>query len=60
MRGKERGSGVAVRLDRRAPAPVDALELDPQQQAVVEHRDGHLLVLAGPGTGTVTSAPHMS
>ncbi len=27
------------------------LDLDPQQRAVVEHRDGHLLVLAGPGTG---------
>ena len=43
--------GVAVRLDRRAPEPLAPLALDPQQRAVVEHRDGHLLVLAGPGTG---------
>ena len=40
-----------MRLDRRAPEPLAALDLDPQQRAVVEHRDGHLLVLAGPGTG---------
>ncbi len=48
--GDER-AGVAVRLDRRTPEPVADLILDPQQRAVVEHRDGHLLVLAGPGTG---------
>ena len=40
-----------MRLDRRAPESLAALDLDPQQRAVVEHRDGHLLVLAGPGTG---------
>ncbi len=40
-----------MRLDRRAPEPLAPLDLDPQQRAVVEHRDGHLLVLAGPGTG---------
>ena len=56
MSGRERrsgtaGSGVAVRLDRRAPTPVSPLDLDAQQRAVVDHRDGHLLVLAGPGTG---------
>ncbi len=42
---------VTVRLDRSPPVPVAPLALDPQQRAVVEHRDGHLLVLAGPGTG---------
>ncbi len=42
---------VAVRLDRSPPVTVAPLALDPQQRAVVEHRDGHLLVLAGPGTG---------
>lgn len=29
--------------------------LDTEQQAVVDHRDGHLLVLAGPGTGKTTT-----
>ena len=42
---------LSVRLDRQPPQPLAALDLDPQQRAVVEHRDGHLLVLAGPGTG---------
>ena len=57
MSGRERRSGTAgsggivVRLDRHAPRPLAPLALDPQQRAVVEHRDGHLLVLAGPGTG---------
>ncbi len=44
-------AGVTVRLDRRAPTPAVAPVLDAQQRAVVEHRGGHLLVLAGPGTG---------
>lgn len=35
----------------RAPAP----ELDPHQRAVVDHREGPLLVLAGPGTGKSTT-----
>ncbi|MGH1562121.1 ATP-dependent helicase [Mumia sp. DW29H23] len=35
----------------RAPAP----ELDPHQQAVVDHAGGPLLVLAGPGTGKTTT-----
>ena len=57
MSGRERRSGTAgsgdivVRLDRHAPRALAPLTLDPQQRAVVEHRDGHLLVLAGPGTG---------
>ncbi|MGB8020177.1 MAG: ATP-dependent DNA helicase, partial [Candidatus Nanopelagicales bacterium] len=40
-----------VRLERRPSAPAAPLELDDDQRAVVEHRGGHLLVLAGPGTG---------
>ncbi len=51
MGGGERRSGATVHLDRRRPDPVPPLVLDVQQRAVVEHRDGHLLVLAGPGTG---------
>lgn len=40
-----------VRLERKPPEPAVPLELDDDQRAVVEHRGGHLLVLAGPGTG---------
>lgn len=32
-----------------------APQLDPEQQAVVDHRVGPLLVLAGPGTGKTTT-----
>jgi superfamily I DNA/RNA helicase/RecB family exonuclease len=49
------GAGPAVRLDRRAPDPAPAPMLDAEQRAVVEHRGGHLLVLAGPGTGKTTT-----
>lgn len=38
-----------------AVAPVAAPVLDPAQQAVVDHADGPLLVLAGPGTGKTTT-----
>jgi len=38
--------------ERRAAA---GLDLDPQQQAVVDHPGGPLLVLAGPGTGKTTT-----
>ena len=41
-------------LVRRA-APGRAPLLDPRQRAVVAHRDGPLLVLAGPGTGKTTT-----
>jgi superfamily I DNA/RNA helicase/RecB family exonuclease len=41
----------AYRLVRPAPRPVEVPNLDDAQQAVVDHRGGPLLVLAGPGTG---------
>lgn len=40
-----------VRPDAAVAVPV----LDEQQRAVVDHRDGPLLVLAGPGTGKTTT-----
>src|SRR3954452_11621853 len=43
------------RLIRTAPPPVLVPELDPSQQAVVDHDRGPLLVLAGPGTGKTTT-----
>src|SRR5215210_6673467 len=48
------------RLVRSAAPPVDAPgarppRLDAAQQAVVDHRGGPLLVLAGPGTGKTTT-----
>ena len=40
----------------RAAVPLAAVpELDPSQQAVVDHLGGPLLVLAGPGTGKTTT-----
>ncbi len=39
----------------RSLAPGPAPSLDPQQQRVVEHAGGPLLVLAGPGTGKTTT-----
>jgi len=39
----------------RRGAPGRAPLLDPRQRAVVAHRDGPLLVLAGPGTGKTTT-----
>ncbi|MEU1309792.1 ATP-dependent DNA helicase [Streptomyces cinnamoneus] len=41
----------AYRLVRTRPGAVTPPELDARQQAVVDHRQGPLLVLAGPGTG---------
>ena len=43
------------RLDRTPPPPVLVPDLDPSQQAVVDHESGPLLVLAGPGTGKTTT-----
>jgi superfamily I DNA/RNA helicase/RecB family exonuclease len=46
---------VSYRL-LRAPAPTAApVTPDPAQQAVVDHREGALLVLGGPGTGKTTT-----
>ncbi|CAB4927046.1 unannotated protein [freshwater metagenome] len=42
-------------LDRTAPLAVDAPGLDREQQQVVAHRRGPMLVLAGPGTGKTTT-----
>ncbi|MFE1074596.1 ATP-dependent helicase [Streptomyces sp. NPDC058783] len=50
-----RGSRGAYRLVRTPPARVDPPRLDAAQRAVVDHRTGPLLVLAGPGTGKTTT-----
>ncbi|MFH9087960.1 ATP-dependent helicase [Streptomyces sp. NPDC017673] len=49
------GSRGAYRLVRTPPAVVDPPRLDAAQRAVVDHRSGPLLVLAGPGTGKTTT-----
>ncbi|WP_431042346.1 ATP-dependent helicase [Streptomyces sp. P1-3] len=43
------------RLVRTPPGPVTPPVLDARQRAVVDHADGPLLVLAGPGTGKTTT-----
>ncbi|MCW8216481.1 ATP-dependent helicase [Streptomyces halstedii] len=45
----------AYRLVRTPPGSVEPPLLDAAQRAVVDHRDGPLLVLAGPGTGKTTT-----
>ncbi|MET9254270.1 ATP-dependent DNA helicase [Streptomyces sp. NPDC003717] len=50
-----RGSRGAYRLVRTPPAPMDPPRPDAAQQAVIDHRTGPLLVLAGPGTGKTTT-----
>ncbi|MFE7972408.1 ATP-dependent helicase [Streptomyces shenzhenensis] len=49
------GSRGAYRLVRTPPAEPDPPRLDAAQRAVVDHRSGPLLVLAGPGTGKTTT-----
>ncbi|TVZ87506.1 ATP-dependent DNA helicase [Streptomyces sp. BK340] len=49
------GSRGAYRLVRTPPAEVDPPRLDATQRAVVDHKTGPLLVLAGPGTGKTTT-----
>ncbi|MFE1239493.1 ATP-dependent helicase [Streptomyces tendae] len=50
-----RGSRGAYRLVRTPPTRVGPPRLDAAQRAVVDHRAGPLLVLAGPGTGKTTT-----
>jgi len=51
----EQAHAPAYRLVRR-PVPAPSVpRLDQAQQAVVDHADGPLLVLAGPGTGKTTT-----
>ncbi|WP_030408437.1 ATP-dependent helicase [Streptomyces albus] len=45
----------AYRLVRTAAGPADLPASDAAQRAVVDHRGGPLLVLAGPGTGKTTT-----
>lgn len=52
----ERIAGTGYRLVRSPPRPAQpAPVLDAEQQAVVDHAGGPLLVLAGPGTGKTTT-----
>ncbi|MEU2713722.1 ATP-dependent DNA helicase [Streptomyces sp. NPDC007205] len=49
------GGRGAYRLVRTPPAATAPPRLDAAQRAVVDHRSGPLLVLAGPGTGKTTT-----
>ncbi|MFG2286842.1 ATP-dependent helicase [Streptomyces sp. NPDC048595] len=54
-RAQRRDASGAYRLVRTPPERVDPPALDADQRAVVDHRQGPLLVLAGPGTGKTTT-----
>ncbi|MFI0903773.1 ATP-dependent helicase [Streptomyces sioyaensis] len=54
-RAARRDAAGTYRLVRTAPGRVDPPALDAAQRAVVDHRHGPLLVLAGPGTGKTTT-----
>ncbi|KOG57619.1 helicase UvrD [Streptomyces griseoflavus] len=54
-RAARRDASGAYRLVRTRPGPADPPALDARQRAVVDHRAGPLLVLAGPGTGKTTT-----
>ena len=49
------GAAPVYRLVAGEAQSVSAPRLDPTQQAVVDHPAGPLLVLAGPGTGKMTT-----
>ena len=50
-----RDAGVRWELDTTPPAPAPPVRLDADQERVLAHRSGALLVLAGPGTGKTTT-----
>nr|WP_206439472.1 ATP-dependent DNA helicase [Streptomyces scabichelini] len=54
LQGRQ-GNRGAYRLVRTPPVRVDPPLLDAGQRAVVDHKGGPLLVLAGPGTGKTTT-----
>ncbi|MEV0849424.1 ATP-dependent DNA helicase [Streptomyces sp. NPDC049954] len=53
--GARRGTAGGYRLVRTPQSRPGPLSLDAAQRAVVDHRTGPLLVLAGPGTGKTTT-----
>ncbi|WP_390898292.1 ATP-dependent helicase [Streptomyces angustmyceticus] len=54
-RAAPRGAAGTYRLVRTPPGRATPPALDAAQRAVVDHRHGPLLVLAGPGTGKTTT-----